>query len=168
MLQSLEAGIRYHEDDEDRFQWVDRYAFQNQELIRTTVGKKGTDANRISSAKALAAHLLYTVKIENLTLTPGLRYENITLTRTDYGTDDPSRTGQDLSIRENEVDVWIPGIGANYRFSNDLSIFGGVHKGFSPPSNAPGQNAEESINYEFGTRFNFKGIQGELVGFYND
>jgi Fe(3+) dicitrate transport protein len=168
LLQSLEAGIRYHEDDEDRFQWVDRYAFQNQELIRTTVGKKGTDANRISSAKALAAHLLYTVKIENLTLTPGLRYENITLTRTDYGTDDPSRTGQDLSIRENEVDVWIPGIGANYRFSNDLSIFGGVHKGFSPPSNTPGQNAEESINYEFGTRFNFKGIQGELVGFYND
>ena len=168
LLQSLEAGIRYHEDDEDRFQWVDRYAFQNQELIRTTVGEKGTDANRISSAKALAAHLLYTVKIENLTLTPGLRYENITLTRTDYGTDDPSRTGQDLSIRENEVDVWIPGIGANYRFSNDLSIFGGVHKGFSPPSNTPGQNAEESINYEFGTRFNFKGIQGELVGFYND
>ena len=167
-IQRLEAGIRYHEDDEDRFQWVDRYAFQNQEMIRTTVGEKGTDANRISSAKALAAHLLYTVKIENLTLTPGLRYENITLTRTDYGTDDPSRTGQDLSIRENEVDVWIPGIGANYRFSNDLSIFGGVHKGFSPPSNTPGQNAEESINYEFGTRFNFKGIQGELVGFYND
>jgi len=167
-IQRLEAGIRYHEDDEDRFQWVDRYAFQNQELIRTTVGEKGTDANRISSAKALAAHLLYTVKIENLTLTPGLRYENITLTRTDYGTNDPSRTGQDLSIRENEVDVWIPGIGANYRFSNDLSIFGGVHKGFSPPSNTPGQNAEESINYEFGTRFNFKGIQGELVGFYND
>ena len=167
-IQRLIAGIRYHEDDEDRFQWVDRYAFQNQELIRTTVGEKGTDANRISSAKALAAHLLYTVKIENLTLTPGLRYENITLTRTDYGTDDPSRTGQDLSIRENEVNVWIPGIGANYRFSNDLSIFGGVHKGFSPPSNTPGQNPEESINYELGSRFSFKGFNGEVVGFYND
>ncbi len=167
-IQRLIAGIRYHEDDEDRFQWVDRYAFQNQEMIRTTVGEKGTDANRISSAKALAAHLLYTVKIENLTLTPGLRYENITLTRTDYGTDDPSRTGQDLSIRENEVNVWIPGIGANYRFSNDLSIFGGVHKGFSPPSNTPGQNPEESINYELGSRFSFKGFNGEVVGFYND
>lgn len=167
-VQRLEAGIRYHEDDEDRFQWVDRYAFENQELIQTTVGEKGTDANRISSAKALAAHLLYTVKIENLTLTPGLRYENITLTRMDYGTDDPLRTGQNLSIRENEVDVWIPGIGANYRFSNNISIFGGVHKGFSPPSNTPGQNAEESINYEIGTRFSVKGLQGELVGFYND
>ncbi|WP_299217643.1 TonB-dependent receptor [uncultured Aquimarina sp.] len=167
-VQRLEAGIRYHEDDEDRFQWVDRYAFQNQELIRTTVGEKGTDANRIGSAKALATHLLYTVKIENLTLTPGLRYENITLTRTDYGTNDPSRTGQDLSIRENEVDVWIPGIGANYRFSKTLSIFGGVHKGFSPPSNTPGQNPEESINYELGSRFSFKGFNGEVAGFYND
>ncbi|MDH7911957.1 TonB-dependent receptor [Winogradskyella sp. SYSU M77433] len=167
-LQTLEAGIRYHEDDEDRFQWVDRYAFLNNELIRTTVGEKGSDANRISSAKALAAHLLYTLKVENLTLTPGLRYENIALTRMDYGTNDPSRTGQDLSVRENKVNVWIPGIGANYRFNNDFSVFGGVHKGFSPPSNTPGQNAEESINYEVGTRFSVKGLQGELVGFYND
>ena len=140
-VQRLEAGIRYHEDDEDRFQWVDRYAFQNEELIRTTVGEKGTDANRISSAKALAAHLLYTVKIESLTLTPGLRYENITLTRMDYGTD---------------------------MFSNNLSLFGGVHKGFSPPSNTPGQNPEESINYELGSRFSVKGFNGEIVGFYND
>ncbi|WP_127844246.1 TonB-dependent receptor family protein [Psychroflexus aestuariivivens] len=167
-LQTLEVGIRYHEDDEDRFQWVDRYAFQNQELIRTTVAEKGTDANRISSAKALAAHLLYTLKIENLTLTPGLRYENITLTRMDYGTDDPNRTGQDLAIRENNVNVWIPGIGANYRFNNYISVFGGVHKGFSPPSNTPEQNAEKSINYELGSRFGFKGFSGELVGFYND
>jgi Fe(3+) dicitrate transport protein len=167
-LQTLEAGIRYHEDDEDRFQWVDRYAFQNQELIRTTVGEKGADANRISNAKALAAHLLYTVNIENLTLTPGLRYENITLGRLDYGTNDPFRTGQDLATRENKVDVWIPGIGANYRFNNNLSVFGGVHKGFSPPSNTLGQDAEKSINYELGTRFNYKGIQGELVGYYND
>ena len=167
-LQTLEAGIRYHEDDEDRFQWVDRYAFQNQELIRTTVAEKGTNANRISSAKALAAHLLYTVKYENLTLTPGLRYENITLTRMDYGTNDPNRTGQDLAIRKNSVDVWIPGIGVNYRFNNYVSVFGGIHKGFSPPSNTPGQNAEESINYELGSRFGFKGLSGEIVGFYND
>ena len=101
-------------------------------------------------------------------MTPGLRYENITLNRMDYGTNDPIRTGQNLSIRENKVDVWIPGIGANYRFNNQISAFGGVHKGFSPPSNTPGQNAEESINYELGSRFNFNGFNGEVVGFYND
>tara|TARA_R110002073_G_scaffold293194_2_gene458741 strand:- start:9980 stop:12214 length:2235 start_codon:yes stop_codon:yes gene_type:complete len=167
-LQTLETGIRYHEDDEDRFQWVDRYAFQNKELIRTTVGEKGTNSNRISNAKALATHLLYTIHIDNLTLTPGLRYENITLGRFDYGTNDPLRSGQDLVTRKNNVDVWIPGIGANYRFNNNFSVFGGVHKGFSPPSNTPGQDPEKSINYELGTRFDSKVLKGELVVYYND
>jgi Fe(3+) dicitrate transport protein len=167
-LQTLEAGIRYHEDDEDRFQWVDRYAFQNKELIRTTVGEKGEDANRISYAKAVAAHFLYKLSINGLTVTPGLRYENITLGRTDYGSNDAARSGIDLSERENRVDVWIPGLGANYSFANNLSVFGGIHKGFSPPGNTDGQNPEQSINYELGTRFNHSGLKGEIIAYYND
>ena len=167
-LQTLEAGIRYHEDDEDRFQWVDRYAFQNKELIRTTVGEKGADANRISYAKAVAAHFLYKLSINGLTVTPGLRYENITLGRTDYGSNDAARSGIDLSERENRVDVWIPGLGANYSFANNLSVFGGIHKGFSPPGNTDGQNPEQSINYELGTRFNHSGLKGEIIAYYND
>ena len=167
-LQSLELGIRYHEDEEDRYQWVDRYGFQNNELIRTTVGIKGADANRISNAKAIAAHTLYKLNLGRFTLTPGIRYENIVLGRINYGTNDGSRLGTDLSERENQVDVWIPGIGANYTFTDKLSIFGGVHKGFSPPGNTEGQDAERSINYELGTRFNYHGIQGEVIGYYND
>jgi len=166
--QNLELGIRYHQDDEDRFQWVDRYAFQNNGLIRTTAGIKGADANRISNARAIATHFLYKLSINGLTITPGLRYENITLGRTDYGSNDVARLGLDLSERENRVDVWIPGLGANYRVTNNWSFFGGVHKGFSPPGSAEGQNPEKSINYELGTRFNHKGLQGEMVAYYND
>lgn len=168
LFQDLEIGLRYHEDYEDRFQWKDKFAIQNREMIRTTVAVKGSDANRITSAEALAAHVLYKVTFNGLTLTPGLRYENITLTRKDYGKNDPQRTGVELSTRENKVDVWIPGIGANYRFSNDFSVFGGVHKGFAPPGTTEGSEPEESINLELGTRFDFKGLKGELVGFYND
>tara|TARA_R110000744_G_scaffold74677_3_gene149007 strand:- start:991 stop:2697 length:1707 start_codon:yes stop_codon:yes gene_type:complete len=167
-LQSLELGIRYHEDEEDRFQWVDRYGFQNNELIRTTVGIKGEDANRIGNAKAIAAHTLYKLNLGRFTLTPGIRYENITLGRINYGTNDATRSGTDLSERENRVDVWIPGIGANYTFTENLSVFGGVHKGFSPPGNTEGQDAESSVNYELGTRFNYHRVQGEVVGYYND
>ncbi|MCR9182368.1 MAG: TonB-dependent receptor [Flavobacteriaceae bacterium] len=166
--QDLEIGLRYHEDEEDRFQWKDKFAIQNREMIRTTVATKGSDANRISGAEAIAAHALYKITFNGLTLTPGLRYENITLTRNDYGTNDPNRTGIELSTRENKVDVWIPGIGANYKFSNDFSLFGGVHKGFAPPSNTVGSKPEESINIELGTRFDYKGLRGELVGYYND
>ncbi len=164
----LEVGLRYHEDYEDRFQWVDKYAIQNQEMIRTTVARKGSDSNVINSAEAIATYVLYKLTWNKLTITPGLRYENMTLKKKDYGKNDSDRTGVALSTRENMVDVVIPGIGANYKFSNDLSIFGGVHRGFSPPGNQDGSDPENSTNYELGGRFNFAGITGELVGYYND
>ena len=55
--------------------------------------------------------------------------------RKDFGKSDVNRTGVNLAERENSVDVFIPGMGTNYRFNNDISIFGGIHKGFSPPGN---------------------------------
>ncbi len=164
----IEIGFRYHEDYEDRFQWVDKYAIQNQEMIRTTVARKGSDSNVINSAEAIATYVLYKVTWNNLTITPGLRYENMTLTREDFGKNDSDRTGVDLAIRENKVDVFIPGIGANYKFNPDVSVFGGIHRGFAPPGNKEGTDPEESLNFELGTRFNFFGITGELVGYYND
>jgi len=163
----LEVGLRYHYDEEDRFQWIDDYAMVNGNMQLINEGIPGTNANRISSAKAFASYAMYKLKINDLTLTPGLRYENITLERLDYGTSDIDRVGTNVSERLNKVDVFIPGIGFNYNINN-ISIFGGIHKGFSPPSNQPGENPEESVNYELGSRFSLAGISGELVGFYND
>lgn len=165
----IEVGLRYHYDEEDRFQWVDRYSISNQgELTLTTKGIPGTDANRISSANAFASFITYKVKFNNWTFTPGMRYENISLQREDFGTNDVNRTGNNLVLRENSVGVFIPGIGANYKFNNELSVFGGIHKGFSPPGNQDGEKPEESINYELGTRFTLGKLRGEFVGFYND
>lgn len=164
----LEIGLRYHFDEEDRFQWNDLYNINNGMMQLTTAGIPGTDANRISSAKAFASYALYKLVYKNITLTPGLRYENITLSQDNFGSNDPTRSGDDLSSRENKVDIFIPGIGFNYKFDNQVSVFGGVHKGFSPPGSEAGQKAEESINYELGSRFTFKGLSGEVIGFYND
>ena len=168
VFHDLEIGLRYHYDEEDRFQWVDGYNILDGNMNLTSIGTRGADANRISSAKAFAASVLYKLKYRNLTLTPGIRYENITLNREDFGKNDPNRTGSDLSTRENKVAVFIPGIGFNYKLNTNTSFYGGIHKGFSPPGNEPGQKAEESINYELGSRFNLKGLRGELVAFYND
>jgi Fe(3+) dicitrate transport protein len=166
--QELELGLRYHEDFEDRFQWKDLYGMQNGQMNRTTAATPGTDANRVSSARALAAHALYKVTISDLTLTPGIRYENILLDREDYGTADPGRSGRDLSTRENQVEVFIPGIGLHYRLDSQWSFFGGIHKGFAPPGSLEGTDPEESINLELGARFDVMGLRGELVGFHND
>ena len=136
-------------------------------MTLTNQGTPGTDANRISSANAFSAFVMYKLKYNKLTITPGLRYENIGLSRNDYGKNDVNRTGTNLTKRNNNVDVFIPGIGVNYKISNDFSTFASVHKGFSPPSNLEGQKPEESVNIELGTRFNTKGLRGEIIAFYN-
>ncbi len=122
-------------------------AIQNQEMIRTTVARKGSDSNVINSAEAIATYVLYKLTWNNLTITPGLRYENMTLTKEDFGKNDSDRTGVDLATRENKVDVFIPGIGANYKFNPDISVFGGIHRGFAPPGNQEGTDPE--AEYEF-------------------
>jgi len=168
VFHDIEVGLRYHYDEEDRFQWVDAYNINNGIMNLTTAGTPGTDANKISNAKALATFAMYRIKFNNWTFTPGIRYENITLAQEDFGKNDVNRSGTDLKTKENKVDIFIPGVGFNYRFDNRVSVFGGVHKGFSPPGNSTGEDPEESINYELGSRFNVAGLQGELVGFYND
>ena len=48
-------------------------------------------------------------------------------------------------------------------------MFGGVHKGFAPPSpSSTNDDNEESINYELGGRYNGNILNLELVGFFND
>jgi Fe(3+) dicitrate transport protein len=163
----IEIGLRYHYDEEDRYQWVDGYNITNGQMNRTSEGIPGTDANRISDARAFASFALYKLKYKDLTITPGVRYENISLGRTNYGSNDIERAGTDISIRENFSAVLIPGMGFNYNF-NAFSIFGGVHKGFSPPTSKEGEKAEESINMELGSRFTFNGLSGEVIGFFND
>lgn len=164
----LEIGLRYHYDEEDRFQWEDGYSIINGNMLQTSEGLRGAQGNRISSALAFASYAMYKLKYKKLTLTPGLRYENIVLQRDNYESSDPNRTGSGLSSRENKIDIVIPGIGFNYAFTTNISMFGGVHKGFSPPSNQEGQEAEESVNYELGSRFVLGNVRGEIVGFYNN
>jgi Fe(3+) dicitrate transport protein len=164
----LEIGVRYHKDSEDRFQWNDSYAMIDGSMVLTTAGTPGTQDNRIAYANALAAHALYKIKYNDLTVTPGIRFETIDLLNKNFGTNDVTRTGANLVTNDNHVKVWLPGIGANYRFNNYVSLFGGVHKGFAPPTNTPGTDAENSTNYEIGTRYNYKKFSGELVVYFND
>lgn len=163
----IEIGARIHYDDEDRFQWEDGYRIYENQMTLTSLGPRGAQGNRISSAKAFASYLLYKYKFNRLTITPGFRHESITLHREDWGSADEKREGSPAT-RENIIDVFIPGIGFNYSFSNSLSLFGGVHKGFSPPGNTPGEQVEFSVNYELGSRFSAGKLRGEVIGFFND
>jgi len=164
----IEFGVRYHEDYEDRYQWVDGYSITNKFMMQTNHGIAGSDSNRIQSAKAIASHILYNLTIDKLILTPGLRNENITVTNKDYGKLDPNRTGANLIIDENKVNVWIPGLGVLYNFNDNYKVFASLHKGFSPPGAKAGEDAENSINSEFGFRMNKNAFSSEIVVYNND
>ena len=164
----IEVGARYHFDEEDRFQWEDGYQIQNNSLSLTSQGAKGAKGNRIASATAFASYVLYKYKFNNFTFTPGIRMESINLKRVDYGSSNPNRNYQNSDVRGNDITAFIPGIGFNYTYSNQVSFFGGVHKGFSPPGNAPGEKPEKSTNFELGSRFANGKLSGEFLGYFND
>ena len=164
----LEIGFRFHYDEEDRFQWEDVYNINNGFISLETYGDKGSQGNRISSANTFASYFMYKYKIKGLTISPGIRYESIKLSRDDFGKSNPLRDSSDVSSRKNKVSVFIPGIGFNYTINNKISVFSGIHKGFSPPGNSVGQKAEESVNLEAGVRFSVNKFSAELIAYQND
>ncbi len=168
LVHFIDFGIRVHQDQIDRFQWVDGYQMLNGNMMMTTAGEHGTESNRISGANALSGFAQYTFSYGGFRIAPGMRYEHIELYRDDYGKNDPQRDGSDLSRRSNTVDVWIPGIAGEYSINEYLMAFAGVHKGFAPPGSKEGTLPEESINYELGTRWTDGKLRSELILFYND
>jgi len=169
---SVQVGLRLHEDEEDRLQRNDTWQQRDGRLILNDVGLPGNAGNRVQNAETWSAFIHDRIEWNAWTFTPGLRYESIDLSRADYGAlgEDPSSRHPDniKSTRSNEVDVWIPGVGLLFDFSDELRLVAGVHKGFSTPGNKPGVDPEESVNYELGLRWTTDRIALDVMGFYND
>ncbi len=167
-LHQIELGARYHEDEVDRFQWVDLYRMNSSIMNLTEHGIPGTESNRFSTAEAFAYFAQYRVSRGKFTTVPGIRYETMKLDRTDYGKTDPERTGSSASYRENNISIWIPGIGLEYDVNANISVFTGIHRGFSPLWSKDGTDPETSINYELGASISNKNLGTQIVVFYND
>lgn len=165
---NIEAGLRLHRDDEDRFQDDDRYRMDAGRLVLTTDGAPGTQDNRIGEADARSFHLQDEMRIGRWILTPGLRHESIDLTQTRYARQPDGRELAPTGITRSSVDAWIPGLGALWQWRDDSSLFASVHRGFNPPGPGSLADAEESVNAEFGVRHRQGALQGELIGFWND
>jgi Fe(3+) dicitrate transport protein len=164
----IEVGFRYHEDEEDRFQWDDQYRMRSGTMQMTEAGLPGTQDNRVANAYAFASYVQYSLNVGKFHALPGVRFEDMEITRTDYGKTDPGRTGSTMAKSSNHVSVWIPGIGFEYQFTSSVRAFGGIHRGFAPPGSKEGTDPEMSINYEFGARMNNSQINAQAIVFYND
>jgi len=170
----LEFGVRYHVDEEDRFQREDTFDMVGGQAVVNSIGIPGGGGNRVQSAQAQSAFVQNELRWDRVSVTPGIRFEHINLKREDYGNSDPNRTGSALRVFENDLDVWIPGVGASYDLAQHWKLLGGVHKGFAPPG-VPGTageaaftSEEESVNYELGTRYASGNWAGEVFGFFTD
>ena len=172
---TLEAGVRIHEDQEDRLQRASSYSQVGGNLQLDDPGAWGNAGNRIQRADAVAVYLRDRIEIGRFTIAPGFRFEDIEQGRIRYETrhgrtDDPaSRAQANLrDSRENLTSVVLPGVGLLYRLNEDTVLLGGVHKGFTAPSNAEGVREESALNWELGLRSFRDRFSLEAVAFLSD
>ncbi len=163
----LEFSARYHEDQEDRFQHDDRYQMVDGAMVLTSAGAPGSQDNRVGSADAWAFFVRDTMRAGAWTLTPGLRYESISLTQKNWGTADPDRSGTPATVK-NDVDAWMPGLGIARAVGESLQLIAGVHRGFVNPSPGSTADAEQSWNYEAGLRYQHGATALEAIAFRVD
>ena len=157
----IQAGVRIHSDEMDRFQWEDRYGMQNGKLVMTTQATKGSDSNRIDSAEATALFIEDRFTSGDMTVTAGARYEEITVMRDDWGKTDPDRS-ETPSQRKHTMDVVVPGIGIEYAINEFQTVSVGVHKGFAPPGPGTSGVTDKAVDPEtsMNTEIGFKSNQG--------
>jgi Fe(3+) dicitrate transport protein len=165
----LELGLRLHRDQEDRFQWEDGYRMNAGVMDRTSEGLPGSQSNRVSDAEAVALYVQDEISVGHWTFTPGLRFEHVDFTRTDYAKNDLDRESP-ARVRGNGVTAWVPGLGISLRAGWGLNLFGGVHRGFAPPGSGADDKTEveSSLNIEMGGRYRRSGLVVQATGFLSD
>lgn len=164
---NIEASLRWHEDSEDRRQWNEFFRIDDTQLQRTSQNLPGNQTNRLSTADALAGYIQDNFDWGRLHGSVGVRVEQIDLVRNDFLRTDPDRTLGPSRVRENSILVVLPGAGLVYDLTDDLSVLGGVYRGFAPPGPGSSANEEQSLIYETGFRFDNGAASLEVIGYIN-
>jgi Fe(3+) dicitrate transport protein len=162
-----EIGIRYADERQDRLQ------INSDTPTGRTPGTSvngGIRENNLRYVKAWSGFATTKATIGRLTVSPGVRVEEIEFERV-------NRLNP-LAIIQGSAGVSevIPGLGVTYALTNAFVAYGGVHKGFAPPraedtiSNTTGGSvnldAELSTNWEAGLRGSLgPGVSVDLAWF---
>jgi Fe(3+) dicitrate transport protein len=184
----LVVGMRVHWEDIKREQYGVDGAPHGLDFAR---GPNGRMREKIlHDVEAQSYYAQNTFYVDNWSITPGLRVEhykvNFDIRNADAEavTSGGTRSGSDgegagLKYSQSHTEV-LPGFGVAWNGIKNTTLFGGVHRGFSPPrpdrdiawdsSNLIYPNrttAEISTNYELGMRSNYyKGINIESTLFH--
>lgn len=117
----------------------------------------GEDNFRTTNAYSVFLQNRFFFLDDKVTITPGFRLEHV-----NYDQLDRSANAGNGSFRKNYTTEPLPGIGITYSPVKEYTFFGGVHRGFAPPTVADAVqivngiqsdlDAELSWNYEVGVR----------------
>lgn len=170
ILVESEAGIRYADERQNRLQI--NSDTPNGRTPGTSVNG-GVRENNLRYVKAWSGFAATKVTLGTLTISPGVRVEDISLKRV-------NRLNPLVPIGGNaQLSEVIPGVGVTYALTPRFVAYGGVHRGFAPPrvedaiSNTTGGSinldAETSTNYELGLRGDLqRGVSVDLALFRMD
>jgi Fe(3+) dicitrate transport protein len=164
---TLDVGVRLHREVQLRRQ-LNGAAHDSRSGTVVEDNHRATDA--------IAAFVQTRLGTDRWSVSPGLRVEQIGISRTNRLPAGGNPSGVRGSTALSEI---IPGIGATVTLDERLGLFAGVHRGFAPPrnediiSNATGGvvelDAERSWNYEAGARWQpMAGWQVEATAFRMD
>ncbi|MCU0728722.1 MAG: TonB-dependent receptor, partial [Sphingopyxis sp.] len=160
---STEIGARWHREEQRR----------QQVNSDTPTGRTpGTSINaglRENNERFVSAFALFAqsdLRLGAVSVQPGVRAEFIDYSRRNLGTSvlvggRPTGSLTATTTGQSTLDSIVPGIGATWRISPTVTIYGGVHRGFAPPrvediitanGGSVDLDAERSWNYELGAR----------------
>jgi Fe(3+) dicitrate transport protein len=156
----IDVGVRIHFDRADRRRYEDRYNMLGGTLVSAGVMRTQPLDTRAETI-AFATYAQDRVQYKRLELSAGMRAELIDFRFADWNT---------MAQRDGDYAVLIPGGGAVYHITDELSVLAGVHRGFVPvaPSAAADVRPESSINVESGARWADRYVRADLIGFFSD
>ncbi len=147
---SLRAGLRLHTERQHRLQLNGDTPWARTAGVGPNAGVR---EDNLREVEARAAFVEASVSLGRLTLSPGLRREEVDYSRRDRLS---GRAG------ESRLAQWIPGVGVTVEVAPKVTLYGGLHRGFAPPrvedivGNDGGSvelDAELSWNSELGVRW---------------
>lgn len=172
-----EVGIRFHEERQQR-----RQLNGDTPTARSagTGVNAGVRENNARDASAAAAFVQSRLDFGRLALIPGVRGEFVRYARRNLPVDvlvggRPSGAVTAATNASRRLEQVVPGLGATFAVTPDVTVYGGVHRGFAPPRvediiTAAGGSvdleAELSWNWEAGVRGQLlPGVRGDATFF---
>lgn len=163
LTHTFNGGIRYHQDQIERNHTEDAFFMRDGNLVTDGSETVATTTNR-EKTDAVSVFLRDTIYINALELTLGLRGEFLDATYQNR------KVGQEGDWLKKETNIWLPSVSAFYQLSDNAGLLFGIHEGFIPtsPKESLAIEIENSVNYEFGGRYQDGSDKLEIVAFFND